>query len=164
MLKVGISGGYYHIIFHPSDSPKRGPLFLVDNSNKPLVYIHLTLPMGWEKSPPLFFAATKTVADLANQALCANDPSQPHKLDDRATAVFSATALKLDPTLALFFRDFLFLHTNTQLLAYVDVSVYNFIGLDQGPTHCHRNVRRTLFRALYKVFIPLNKMGPTHRK
>jgi hypothetical protein len=33
------------------------------------------------QSPPLFTAATETVADLTNQALLASAPAGPHQLD-----------------------------------------------------------------------------------
>jgi hypothetical protein len=37
--------------------------------------------MGWMQSPPLFTAATDTVADLMNQALFASAPAGPRRLD-----------------------------------------------------------------------------------
>ena len=47
---------------------------------------------------------------------------------------------------------------------YVDVFVDNFLGLDQGLTHWRRHVCRTLFHALEKVFIPLDKLDSPQRK
>ena len=39
--------------------------------------------MGWAKYPPAFYAATKTIADLANDFLATNMKSLdvPHQLD-----------------------------------------------------------------------------------
>ena len=66
----------------------------------------------------------------------------------------------------------LLLLTNNKFLAYVDIFVDDFIGLDQCPTHQIRhvpthqrlNVCRTVFHALEKVFIPLDKLDPTQGK
>ena len=50
------------------------------------------------------------------------------------------------------------------LLDYVDVFVDDFLGLAQGPRHCRRHVRRTLFHALDKVFRPLDQQDASQRK
>ena len=34
-----------------------------------LIFIPLVLPMGWSESPPNFYVATETLADLANLTL-----------------------------------------------------------------------------------------------
>ena len=61
-----------------------------------MVAIPLMLTMVWKNSPPLFYMATETVADLANEALRCHKPIIPHKLDKQAEAV----APLLLPTLA----------------------------------------------------------------
>ena len=48
-------------------------------------------------------------------------------------------------------------HPKAKLLAYEDVFVDNFLGLEQGPRHRRRHVHRTLFHALDKVFRPLDR-------
>ena len=70
----------------------------------------------------------------------------------------------MDPTLTPFPRDLLLLLTSAQFLAYVDVFVDDFLGLDKGPNHQRRHVRCNLFHALYKIFIPLYKLYPAYRK
>ena len=99
--------------------------------------------MGWKSSPTLFCTATETVDDLANQDLRAHAPLRLHKLDGRAAAVISATVPTLDTTLVPLSWDPTPLHTNAQLLAYVDVFVDDLIGLAQCPTHrrCHVQTR-----------------------
>jgi hypothetical protein len=49
--------------------------------------------MGWKQYPPLFTAATETVADLANARLLANDTRYPHCLDLVSKSPVKATAL-----------------------------------------------------------------------
>ena len=121
-----------------------------------LVAIPLTLPMGWKNSPPIFCAATETVADLANEAFHAHVPTLPHKLDNRAEAVWVKPAPSLNKQLGALPRDPYLGRKNSQLLQYVDVFLDDLLGLVQGARHRHRHVRRTLFHALDKVFRPLD--------
>ena len=92
MLKAGVSDSFYLINLRPADAPETGLIFPVDDGNKPLVAIYLTLPMRWNNLPPFFCTLTETVNDLMNQALYAHSPSRIHKLDDCAAAVVSAAA------------------------------------------------------------------------
>ena len=46
----------------------------------------------------------------------------------------------------------------------MDVFVDDFLGLAQGPWHCRRHVRHTLFHAFDKVFRPLERQDNKHRK
>ena len=85
-------------------------------------------------------------------------------MDGRSASVVSAADPTLDITLVPLSQDPLLLSTNTQILAYVDVYVDDFLGLAQVPTHRHRHVRRTLFHDLDKVFRPLGKLYPPQRK
>ena len=85
-------------------------------------------------------------------------------MDGRSASVVSAADPTLDITLVPLSQDPLLLSTNTQILAYVDVLVYEFLGLLQGPTHHRRHVRLNLFHALDKVFRTLYKLDPTHKK
>ena len=120
--------------------------------------------MGWKNSPPIFCTATKTVADLANGALCAHAPTLPHNLDEHAEAVRVEPAPSLDKQLGALPRDPYRGRNNSQILQYVDVFVDDFLGLAQGPQHRRRHVRRTLFYALDKVFRPLESKDIGERK
>ena len=129
-----------------------------------MVAIPLTLPMGWKNSPPLFFTATETVADLANKALRTHQPRKQQLLDIRAEAVDPPPAPLLTQEHANLTRNPYLRRPNTKLLAYVDVFVDNFLGLAQGPMQRRCHVRRTLFHALDKVFRSLHQQDATQRK
>ena len=45
---------------------------------EPLVLFFFGLPMGWVSSPPVFCAASETVADRANERIRANWRPPPH--------------------------------------------------------------------------------------
>ena len=53
---------------------------------------------------------------------------------------------------------------SAKLLAYVNVFVDDILGLEQGPRHHRRHVRRTLFHTLDEVFRPLNRQDSKQRK
>ena len=154
MIKYDFSDGFYNIGLRPSDAAKLGLVFPSEAGDKDLVAIPLTLPMGWNNSPPICCTATDTVANLANEALRAHVPTLPHKLDERAEAVLVEPAPSLDKKLGALPRDHYLGRKNSQLLQYVDVFVDEFLGLAQGPRHRRCHVRRTLFHALDKVFHP----------
>ena len=164
MLKASASDVFYCIDLLPGDAQNIALIFPVEDEDELLVSIPLNLTMGWKNSPPLFYATTETVEYLANQDLCAHAPLWSHKLDDRSTVVFDAADSTLDPTLSPLFLDPLLLFTNTQLLAYVDVFVDDFLWLDQGLTHWFPHLCHNLFRALDKVFRLLYNLDPNHRK
>ena len=129
-----------------------------------MVAIPLTLPMGWKNSPPLFCTATETVADLANKSLCSHQPSKPHKLDDREEAIAPPPAPLLAQEHSKLTRDPYLQRPKGKILAYMNVFVDVFLGLAQGPRHCCRHVRGTLFHALNKVFQPLDRQDTKQRK
>ena len=53
---------------------------------------------------------------------------------------------------------------NAKPSAYVDVFVYDFLGISQRPDHRRRQVRHTLFHYLYKVFRPYDYGELDNRK
>ena len=87
MLEADVSDGFYRIGLRPEDAPKLGLIFTSGEEEEPMLAIPLTLPMRWKNSPPLFYTATETLVDLANESLRSHQPSKPHKLDDRAEAM-----------------------------------------------------------------------------
>ena len=129
-----------------------------------MVAIPLTLPMGWKNSPPLFFMATETVADLSNETFRTHQPSKQHLLDNRAEAVEPLPAPLLTQEHANLTRDQYLRRPNDKLLAYVGVFVDDFLALAQGPRHRCRHVRRTIFHALDKVFRTLDWQDANQRK
>ena len=147
-----------------SNAAKSGLFFPSEAGNKYLVTIPLTLPMSWKNSPPIFYTATETVVDLANESLRAHAPTLPHKLDACAEAVWVEPSPSLDKQLGDLPRDPYLGRKNSQLLHYVDVFVDDFLGLAQGLWNCRRHVRHTLFHALDKVFRPLDSKDIEERK
>ena len=75
----------------------------------------------------------------------------------RAEAVEPPPAPLLTTEHAALKRDPYLQRPNAKLIAYVDVFVNDFLGLEQGPRHHRRHVRCTLFHALDKVFWPLDR-------
>ncbi len=91
-MKLDISDGFYCIALNVDDIPKLGVAFPSPPGHEPLVAFPLALPMGWENSPPIFSAATETIADLTNLRIRSNIIPHHHHLDDAAEAILS-----LDP-------------------------------------------------------------------
>jgi hypothetical protein len=85
LAKFDIAYGFYRLFLDPDDTTKLAVL-MPHYDNKPqLVAIPLSLTMGWVSSPPTFWAASETAADLANAALfCRTVP--PHRLEGLAPA------------------------------------------------------------------------------
>jgi hypothetical protein len=81
LSKIDIADGFYRIGVNANDVPKLGVVVPTLPGQPKIIGFPLVLPMGWMQSPPLFTAATETVADLANQELEALAPAQPHRLD-----------------------------------------------------------------------------------
>ncbi len=69
MIKLDISDGFYRIGLNIDNIPKLGVVFPTLPGDKPLIAFPLVLPMGWTNSPPIFLAATETIADIANARL-----------------------------------------------------------------------------------------------
>jgi hypothetical protein len=81
LSKIDIADGFYRIWIKVEYVPKLGVLLPPRDREEPLIGFPLVLPMGWIQSPPLFTAATETVAGLANIYLANNVTSNPHRLD-----------------------------------------------------------------------------------
>ena len=148
----------------PEDAHKLGLIFPSGADEDPMVAIPLTLPMGWKNSSPLLCTAIKTVADLSNESLRSHQPSRPHNIDDREEAVAPPPAPTLAAEHTQLTRNPYLRRPKAKLLAYVDVFVDDFLGLAQVPWHRRRHVRRTLFHALDKVFLPLDRQDTKQRK
>ena len=154
IIKADVSDSFYRIGLRPSNAAKLGLVFPSEAGEEDLVAIPLTLPMGWKNSSPIFCTATETVSDLANEALRAHAPTLPHKLDNRAEAVWVEPASSLNKQLGALPRYPYLGRKNSQLLQYVDVFVDDFLGLAQGSRH-----RSRFSRAL--CFTPLTKFPPS---
>ena len=69
LLKLDISDRFYRVNLNIDDIPKLGVAFPTKPGEPHLVAFPLVLPMGWKNSPPIFSAATKTIADLVNHQI-----------------------------------------------------------------------------------------------
>ena len=152
LLKIDISDGFYRINLAIDDIPKLGVAFPTKPGEPKLVAFPLVLPMGWKNSPPIFSAATETVADLANQEIRRGRAPSAHPLDEAAEAVTPECPLEgaprgggasaepdppRDPSLPASGRP----------AAYVDVFIDDFVALAQGRGNSRR-VRRILLHAV----------------
>ena len=87
VLKSNVSNGSYQILLQPGYAPKLVLVFPSAVNGYEMEAIPLTLSMVWKNSPPIFYMATETVANLANTALRCNRPYCLNKMDNRAKSV-----------------------------------------------------------------------------
>jgi hypothetical protein len=152
-MKLDISDGFYRIALNVDDIPKLGVAFPSPPGHKPLVPFPLVLPMGWKNSPPIFSAATETIADLTNLCIRSNIIPHHHHLNNAGEAIVSPNPAPCSTTPDVIPRDPSLPHTPTPL-AYTDVYVDDFIAAAQGTT-TQRQVRRLLLHAVDDIFRPL---------
>jgi hypothetical protein len=138
------------------------------NDGEQLVGFPLVLPMGWMQSPPLFTAATETVADLANQKLQDQARCGPHRLDVIRESPPPPIPL---PVVVAAGPDPRPLPPRPQRRGRPsppvkgwDVYVDDFIGMVQGNAHHRQHVKRTLFHSLDQVFRPLESGDNPNRQ
>jgi hypothetical protein len=87
MIKLDISDGFYQIGLNIDNIPKLGVVFPTLPGDKPLIAFPLVLPMEWTNSPPIFSAATKTIADIANARLSSGWVPPSHPLDELPASI-----------------------------------------------------------------------------
>jgi hypothetical protein len=166
LSKIDIADGFYCIWIKAEDVPKLGVMF--PSEGEPLMAPPLILPMGWMQSPPLFTAATETVADLVNHQLRYRLSCGPHRLDSIAetpppvppkvphvTAGQAPTQIPPQPT------------PTGRLSPPVkswEVYVDDFIGMVQGNRQHRQHVKRVLLHALDSVFRKLDTTDGPHRQ
>ena len=166
LMKVDLSDGFYRIDLCVDNIPKLGVLFPTAPGEPKLIAFPLVLPMGWKNSPPIFFTATETIADLANTKIASSTDSDApnHALDDLAASILSPTPAHALPTLIS--GKILSLQVPVKRdpslpslpspLAYIDVFVDDFIACVQGGNRgCH--VPRILFEVINFVVRPLEE-------
>ena len=84
LAKVDISDGFYNISVNADGSKNFGIVLPSAPGQEPLILFFLGLPMGWVSSPPVFCAATESVADVANAKISGNWCPLPHLRDEVA--------------------------------------------------------------------------------
>ena len=169
LLKVDLADGYYRMHLDSHSSPKLAVVFPNLPGEPPLVALPTRIPMGWKNSPPLFCAATETVADVINRQLLRNTTAAPHPLEHWAAsrpgprlpvptvnpAISVPVPIAPDPHLN---------HHTRRRLNYIDVYIDDFIGAAQGSKATRDNVRRVLLHGIDDVFRPLSKQDHPSRK
>jgi len=160
IIKLDLADGFYRIHLAPQHIPSLGVAFPTRKGKPPLVAFPLALPMGWTSSLLLFCAATKTVADLTNQALGVGLMAAPHCLEQAADPLPpNEHRLATMQTPALAHQHYANLATEittSQPLAWSDVFVNDHVALAQGSPACLQQVHCTLLHSIDRVFRPLH--------
>ena len=160
MMKVDIADGFYQIQLNVQDIPKLQVVFPTKEGKEPWVAFPLVLPMGWVHSSPIFCAATKTSADLANARIQEHRDPPPHTFDTLASKQDNKSTREPSPDIPKIARDpCLPKGKRRWLLQYVDVCVDDFLGLPQGNWGKQR-VQRILMKAIDDVYNELHRCDP----
>ena len=127
LAKVDISDGFYNVCVNANGAKNFGIVLPSAPGQEPLILFFLGLPMGWVSSPPIFSAATESVADVANAKIAKNWKPPPHRQDDVADTPTPSTrppsAKGKPPRIK---------HRGKGPLGKTDVYVDDFILLAQG--------------------------------
>jgi len=171
LIKVDCSDGFYRCGVRLEDVVKLGVVLPSLPGEAPLVALPLALPMGWKNSPPIFCAATETVADVANQRILKWRNPPTHRLEAIAADAQLPPPPAPPPPRALRtavpvprVRDPHLSHPRRRPLGSVDVYVDDFIGVAQGSTTRLQRLRRILLDTLDDVFRPNDPLDSKYRK
>lgn len=170
LLKLDISDGFYRIALAPHDIPKLGVIFPTRPGVNPIVALPLVLPMGWANSPPIFSAATETIADIVNQRLQSPFPSQRHHLDDLAATVQFEPPQTLrsssNPSVPALLQNPVsnpYLSTFEDPVQSTEVYVDDFVEAVQGDESQQHRARQILLHTVDEVFRPLSSSDHPQR-
>jgi hypothetical protein len=168
LSKVDIADGFYWIQVNANDVPKLGVVVPTEPGQPQLFGSPLVLPMGWMQSPPMFTAATETVADLTNQALLASTPAGPHRLDvvsesDGPVPALAPNSPPLLPAVPLPTKSMPRGRPRPPVKSW-DVYVDDFLGMVQRNWQHRRHGKRVLLHTLDKVFRPPDLQDNPHRQ
>jgi hypothetical protein len=168
LSKIDIADGFYRIGVNDVDVAKLGIVVPTKPGEPQVIGFPLVLPMGWMQSPPLFTAATETVADIANQALQHSAQSCPYRLDVLSESV-APPPLGGPPALTSPTADPVPHRRAPQgrplpAVKKWDVYVDDFIGMVQGGWRHRRHVKRVLLHTLDRVFRPLDSGDSEQRQ
>jgi hypothetical protein len=144
LAKIGMANGYYRIPFSADASLQLADCLPSDNSRTPLLGIPLSLPMGWNLSPPYFCSFTETCADLTNHHPIDQpqhpftEAVQPQVPVCQQNTFHREAILPYNPTPA------------THPMAYTDVYMDDFLLAAQQPRHTP--LMHTLLHHIHQVF------------
>jgi len=140
LAKIDLADGYYRVPVSATASLHLAVVLPPDKGSGNLIALPLSLPMGWNHSPPYFCVYTELVADLAN--------SQSYPVEH---PVLAQTQLFQEPQ-RQFYTSAQVLGTSTvPPLQYTDVYLDDFITIAQQPLHLP--AMNNLLHSLYNVFI-----------
>jgi hypothetical protein len=100
LAKLDLVDGYYRVPLSSTAALQLAVVLPTDVGSENLIALPLSLPMGWNQSPPFFCAYTETVADMANSHTPQGDhPLLTHtQLHHEEPQPFNSTALVLGNT------------------------------------------------------------------
>jgi len=142
--------GYYCITLSSSGGLQMGIIMPMPDNCESLIPFPITLPMGWNTSPPFFCTFIEMAADLCHT--CIHQPSclPPHPMESQANMhlpAHSASQLHGLPPCAPPFNA----QPPTKPLTLVDVYLNDFIGVDQtAPVMQH--IQQTALHKISDVF------------
>ena len=159
LAKVDIPDGFYNICVNANGAKNFGIVLPSAPGQEPLILFFLGLPMGWVSSPPIFCAATETVADVANAKIAKNWKPPPHRQDEVADTPTPSTrplsATGKPPRIK---------HRGKGPLGKTDCFVDDFVLMAQGGRRRRRRLRRILFHCIDLVFRPPDAANDELRK
>ncbi len=132
LLKFDLSDGYYRIRLSPEAALELAVIIPSEVQGRNYVGIPLSLPMGWNQSPPYFCAFTETMVDLANQALRQHEvPTPPHTIEQTSQSPSNPPPPTPDQNItSRIFRPGNLLQDP---LRFIDVYMDDFIAMAQKP-------------------------------
>ena len=165
LAKIDIVDGFYRVWLQLANIPKFGVVLPTSPGQPALIAFPLTLPMGWEESPPYFTTLTETACDLANSALRSRSTrarSTAHRLEMVAATPPPGAEqgqAKDAPTRPMEHRT----PQGRPPVAAVDVYVDDFLLMAQTAPQ-KQQVMRASLHAIDDVFRPLSSTDPARRK
>jgi len=140
LAKLDLADGYYRAPLSSTAALHLAVVLPTDFGSEDLIALPLSLPMGWNQSPPFFCAYTETVADMANSYT----PQEDHPL-------LAQTQLHHEEPQPFHSTAFVLGKASMPPLQYIDVYLDDFITIAQQPLHMP--LMNNLLHALYTVFI-----------
>jgi hypothetical protein len=140
LAKLDLADGYYRVPLSSTAALQLAVVIPTDVGSENLIALPLSLPMGWNHSPPFFCAYTETVADMANS----HTPHVDHHL-------LAHTQIYQEEPLIFHSAAQVLGTTTLPPLQYTDVFLDDFITIAQRPLHMP--AMNNLLHALYNVFI-----------
>jgi hypothetical protein len=144
LTKIDMADSYYHVLLSADAGLQLAVCLPSDGLSSPLIGIPLSLPMGWNLSPPFFCAFTEMCADLTNTVQVPmpahpyHNAMQPHLQVEHHASYHPEAVFPYNPS------------PPTQPLQYADVYMDDFLLTAQHPRP--PILMDTLLHHLHSVF------------